>query len=249
MSRSGSYTCTPVSGACKASRKYPGQAILVYKPCCYCGEKRCRNHCKCARDENLQGQERGRGRDDSSSSASRARPPVRVQSPVLPVQEIRQTTSVKVFPTASGEQWLDACISEIEKSREVSIFMYMYDQPQLHHCLLRCIKPRGGLKLQIVIDSSRLKEDVPYFQKARLSALQSHGAKIFESRGVERRGIMHLKVVLLDNANICYTGSSNATKAAEANYEVMMRMTGPCVKEIKRICQAVKDGAKPASLS
>lgn len=199
----------------------------------------------------MQGQERGRGNDGSSSSASRARPPVRAaQRPVLlPIQETRQTTSVKVFPTASGEQWLDACIGEIEKCREVSIFMYMYDHPMLHHALLRLVKPRDSLKLTILVDSSRLRDGVPYFQRARLSALQSHGAEILESRGVERRGIMHLKVLLLDKGKICYTGSSNATKAAEANYEVMMRMTGPCVSQIKRICQECRDEAKPASLS
>ena len=50
------HTHTP----CRMSRAHPGQAIQLRGPCSRCGERRCRSHCRCARNGNLIGQSAGR---------------------------------------------------------------------------------------------------------------------------------------------------------------------------------------------
>jgi hypothetical protein len=170
---------------CTLSLKYPGQPKRRggNGKCKRCKEKRCADHCKCAREGKLTGRKKGRrpksrtGSLSSSSTTSTSRPTVArptVQKAVVASEE------PKIFGPAE-DQWVAAACRDLKKASQAALLVFLYDNPDLHRCLLEQLKSGRGFKLEVVVDGRQHGLRTCPFQESRLGKLKEAGAEVYTS--------------------------------------------------------------------
>jgi len=255
------YRCVPVKsqGPCTGSRNGLGEAKFVMVPCKQCGEWRCKSHCRCARNNKLEGRSRGRDGATTGGSTSSVMSPSASSSPsssaapkskvCLPTacQAVANPADVHSLKVLDGEGHLNSLVRDLPSASAVDMAMYTYDDSRLHAALLKHLA--GGGTFKLCLDKQYLAERPT--THGLLRALAKAGAEIYTQSGDGKYGSMHFKVTLLRCAGgkvIAYHGSANATKQSRSNWESVLRLTGSgntrdIVKQLKE-CFATATQAK-----
>lgn len=208
---------------CTRSRARPGTPIVMSKACNNCGEWRCRAHCKCARDKMVSGWSAARGASASSSVPSRA--PAATVGPVGRVA----APQCELLDICT---WYDQLCSDIASASEVEIATYMYDNPQLHACLLERLRGRSAFSLRLYLDEEvHKKAERPFNQRPRVAELKANGASVYICKGRRAGGSFHCKCAVVGR-RFLYTGSPNFTTKSPDNEEFSFKVVGPVVKQV-----------------
>ena len=175
------------------------------------------------------------------------------------LQSVAHSLSL-VSPNSTRAQFLDqgswmlALLEDLRTARRVRVCAMLYDSPDLHRALLSRVSRRRlrnneqALDLQVIVDKQHHeRHDSPY-QFQRLFELASNDVPVLLGTGVSTIGIMHSKVVLLDD-NIAYVGSANCTMASGANREAVVKLIGgPIIQEVQDHVIAAATSAIPMPL-
>ena len=95
----------------------------------------------------------------------------------------------------------------------------LYDNPDLHRALVSRVSRQRlrhndqALDLEVIVDKKHHKRHDSKYQFQRLFELARHNVPVLLGTGVSTLGILHSKVVLLDE-RIAYVGSANCTMAS-----------------------------------
>jgi phosphatidylserine/phosphatidylglycerophosphate/cardiolipin synthase-like enzyme len=222
--KSGSYECKPVRGKCENSRDGQGNPITLTKKCVWCKEMRCKAHCKCARDKQLEGRNKARPGLKGVAPSQKHVVQQQVQQQVQPSAAAVADAAAISLKLFSGEDWLHRLIRDIKNAKEVLMVMYCFDDFQLHKELM-AHRERGGV-LKLVLDEKYIKEHPEKWCHA--STLIKKGGMVRVKNGIHKPGVMHQKLVVLDvqSEKIVYFGTANATRASRINDDSMLRLTG-----------------------
>lgn len=209
------YYCQPVLADGPCNRGKHG-AKTVQRACEKCGERRCKDHCLCARKKRKQ-----LGRDCSQQSA------LTVQ---LPVATARAAEAAQAdLPSCKemdGEGHLVHLVKDLGQSVDCTMAMYTYDDAKLHSAVLAHL--RKGHRFRLCVDKRYVLER-PKLQ-ALLSELLTAKAEVFLGKGFGKFGSMHLKISQLTMKSgetvVFFYGSANATWQSRSNEESVLRMTG-----------------------
>jgi phosphatidylserine/phosphatidylglycerophosphate/cardiolipin synthase-like enzyme len=140
---------------------------------------------------------------------------------------------------SGAKDWYEQMLVDIAVASEVLMATYMYDHPQLHGLLLRRLKGRAGITVDILIDKGALEGNTPWYQRSRLSVLVNAGATVHVCTGQPPKGIYHRKAVVVDKRYL-YTGGANMTYQSDegGNKELVFRITGQPVLDVLSILDA-----------
>jgi phosphatidylserine/phosphatidylglycerophosphate/cardiolipin synthase-like enzyme len=196
------------------------------KKCTKCGELRCRGHCKCAREGEVRGRAASRGTPGRSASL-----PGSTRLPARPAVAPHGADRVQVQEgIASAVQELSAVVA-----KKITVATYVYDDSKLHKQLLCQLASPGAAAVEVLVDAAQLGSSKnAYKMKAMLQQLQRANAVIRLCRG--RRsggccGAYHHKAMVIDG-RLAFVGSANLTFASRINGETVLRLSGPCVKDV-----------------
>ena len=122
---------------CTLSTKRRGQPKVMSKPCSICHEYRCRDHCRCARKQQLSGRSKGRGGvKASASSSSSSSSSSSLTQPVVPVGRA-PAPSTKLL--SGAKEMTDMACKEIEGAIE-NCWKELRDR--LNHTMPTHLEPR-----------------------------------------------------------------------------------------------------------
>ena len=238
---------------CRLSRKYKGQPVRLSGAgrCSNCAEMRCKSHCKCARKHLLKGRNRGR----PSAGTKVQRPSVshgHSGTSCVPARLAHADADepVRVFHSG-GEDWVKAAARDLNRATDVSVCVFMYDDPDVHASLMKRVRQNPDVNMEIIVDGKQLQKGGCYYMRPRLRELQRHGVAVYLAPGRTSSGHMHCKNLVMSSASaqVAFTGSSNFTKSARAhNHEMMLRVSGLPVRSIRAVndrCRATAVLAGP----
>ena len=226
---------------CKRHRIRKGTAACAPVKCAVCGVlQRCKEHCKCqggtgrnaARDLIAQ-QVSSAGSQSSraASPAARAAAPEVTLPPAPPGRPLE--LSLKMY---TDEDWTSDAIKEVSGARSsVILATYMLNLPRLCAALEKWCKKNPSGTCLIVVDRQNHEQGSCPGQLKALKALLGAGAQVYLCYGKSGRpglGYMHVKCLIVDQ-KIAYYGGANATKNADNSWELVSRITGPQVQQVK----------------
>ena len=221
---------------CKLSRARTGTEVVMSKPCEKCHEWKCRAHCQCARQGNLQGHQLARAGTSAPSTQTQNASSLSVAGPVG-----RAPAPSCTLLTDATEMMEMAC-REIENASEVEAASYQYDSPKLHAALMTRLKGRRvrPFTLNLYVDRGQLGKKVlksgqeqagSKMMKSRVAELRANGASVYVCKGKGPLGSCHPKGLVIDRRYL-YCGSPNLTKKSEDNDEWPLRCTGEVVAQV-----------------
>ena len=226
---------------CTLHSTQPGMPKTVSVACWYCGEWRCANHCRCARESIPDGR-KPRRYSSAAVAAPKAKAKAAAQGVVRPRQQARVGVEAEVLRAVGRpslpscelvdlSQWWSKLVAEVGEASEVELATYMFDDEMLFEVLLQRLNSRR-ISMNLYIDTEMLAGQVPKSQRSRVSKLQEAGATVFLCK-TGRSGSYHSKALVLDR-RVLYTGSANFTGKSRRNRETVFRMTGPVVDQMLR---------------
>ena len=142
---------------CHLSRTQANGPKQIRGPCRLCDERRCRAHCKCARENTLTGHQGSRDRPaakaiakaKAKAKAIAAAPVARPAPPAAPAANSEgfslrpvgrpPATSVEVLTTIA---WMSRLLTDVETARGILVASYTYDHPNLTAPLVRRLDSR-----------------------------------------------------------------------------------------------------------
>ena len=222
----------PSKALCTLARDGSGNPIVLNKLCWGCGEQRCRRHCKCARDKtaNSKGRKAARSSVGNKVAVSSQKEPPRAASLAPVVAPVGRASPASNELLAAGEWYRQGC-SDLKDAAEAELATYMFDHTLTYNTLLKGLKRRAPLKLNLYIDSEVLAGAKPRQQRTRLKTLRDNGARVFVCKGIKKKGLFHGKAMVVDRRYL-YSGGANFTDNSENNFEFCFRMTGSVVKQV-----------------
>ena len=149
---------------CQLSRVQPNAPKQIRGACVFCGERRCRAHCKCARQNTLAGHHGSRNNPAAKAlakakakavaapKAQPAPPPApAVAQDALPLRPVGRppATSVEVLTTVA---WMDRLLADVATAGEVLVASYTYDHPGLTASLVRRLASRDPPAVVVMVD-------------------------------------------------------------------------------------------------
>ena len=235
---------------CRCSRANPGQAIQLRGPCSFCNERRCRNHCRCARLGQLRGWAAGRAGPLGNAAVPKAKakaapkaaaaPPVPAPIIAAPVGAPAMHTRVDVLPL---DQFMLELCRDIRQAATVVLASYAFDHPGLTDLLERRLWGNTPFRLQLILDKAVFEGGEYHYQHSRVSRLREAGAVVYLCRGAPPHGKMHAKACVVDRRRL-YTGSSNFTYKSQYNVELPLRVAGPPVADVLQVLADVCRGGR-----
>ena len=254
--------CKQIDGcACTKARNGSGEPCVVNRACDKCREWRCKSHCRCGRLKLLKGRNQARpgSRREAESTATEARAAVRAAAapdavPLVQIARPSGRPSPLSFDVFTDSSWMDAFLGELKKASSVQLASFIFDDPECSSGLARRLKAsRSSFSCDMVVDKSHFESRTSVYQRPRLLELKTLGANVSLADGFDtsrlygprgKKGIMHLKAVVLDG-RVAFTGGCNMTKSSRGNRELTFRVTGPPVKKIlQAILAAMRSGEK-----
>ena len=145
---------------CTLSRKHPGTAISLRGPCSCCGERRCKSHCKCARNWTAVGRAgprpapkavaaplpKAKAKPKAAPKAAVVPPPVVVAGPVGPMPRLSME---RLRPL----EWYRAMVAAVGNAGQVFSGSYQYDHVALTDMFLRRVSSRPAFELILLVDT------------------------------------------------------------------------------------------------
>ena len=243
----GVHICKPVKAEapCTGSRNGLGEPKCVQKACQFCGEWRCKSHCKCARQKRLAGRNCGRDGAGSGASSGSASAPASASTKkrvVLPVAEENEPEQdIHTLKHLDGASALASIAKDLRHATAVEMCQYTFDDTELRNALLEFVRQEDKT-LRICVDRQYLQEN-PRCHHILQSLAEVDGCDVYTARGDGRYGSMHLKITVIycGRKVICYHGTANATRMSRSNWESVLRLTGSgntrdIVKLVKQCC-------------
>ena len=233
--------CVLVNGRkCTLHTTKPGMPKSVSEACWHCKEWRCADHCRCTRESLPNGR---KPRKYATAAPKRQPRPVMPQPAPRPkaarVEEaVEQQLSRPVGRPAPPscelldlQTWWSQHITGVGEAAEVEVASYTFDDKALFDALARGLW-RKQLVVNLYIDAEMLAGSTPQCQRSRLRELRGLGATVWRCK-TGREGSYHCKALVLDR-RVVYTGSANLTGNSRRNREMVFRMTGPVVDQVRR---------------
>ena len=227
---------------CDLAPRNPGQPVSIRGPCAFCGERRCRTHCRCGRRGTATGQNRARpnplakavakAKAKAKAKAGPVPPPAHVPGPVGHPPSL----AVDVLPPA---EWYSQMLTCVMTAYLVVIGSYQYDHGPLTDLLLRRLSRPDAFELVLLVDRECYGQRTPHLQRPRLELLRRAGATIVLCRGTASTGAFHAKALVADRRT-AFVGSANLTGKSARNGELCFRMRGPPVAEIMQFLEIEK---------
>lgn len=182
----------------------------------------------------------------SSSFCASLVPPLAVADPVgLP-----PPSDVKVY--SEHDAWLCEMLTDLDSARTAMLSTYLYDHPRIQIALIRRLKEGPTFfECTVLVDAAGHEANTCRQQRSKLDQLRDVGAKVYLCSGVTKTtkgttwhaGILHVKALVLDS-RVAYLGSANFTEASARNIEVVVRMAGPPVLDIRDLLLKCKKHGK-----
>ena len=126
-----------------------------------------------------------------------------------------------------AEKSILKAISDAKES--IDIAMFMVTNGKIVKALKKKAKGKDSVKIRLIADESYDKENKKISKVKKLTGSKNiklfliHGKKK-SKKSKEKFGIMHSKLMIVDN-NMTYTGSVNWTKSAfNYNYEILIKI-------------------------
>jgi phosphatidylserine/phosphatidylglycerophosphate/cardiolipin synthase-like enzyme len=148
----------------------------------------------------------------------------------LPLASATPALSVEVFGASAF--WESALSAVATAKKTVLATSLVYDNPKLQAKLVAALA--RGVKVEVLVDRSSLKEGFATRSRARLQTLKDKGATVFLCSGKSYKTVVgvagqpgkyHAKVLVVDNA-VSFVGSANHTDNSLVNGEVVVKVTG-----------------------
>ena len=134
--------------------------------------------------------------------------------------------------------WWQRLVEELDSATEVTLGSFVLDHSGLVAALLQGLQ-RRGLALTVLVDKEAFEERTARHQRPRLQTLRQAGAQIYICRGSPPLGRFHVKAVCLDR-RVVYTGSANFTDKSTSNTELVMRLLGPPVLDVRQLLEEAR---------
>ena len=240
------------------------------KACPRCREWRCRKHCRCGRNTTVGGRAAARGvRGDEAEAVPQAQAKAKAVPRAKAKAELRASArpeAVSLVPVSrppgrpsglsldvfTDSSWMDAFLEELKQASSVQLASFIFDDPDCSAGLARRLKSASTFSCDMVVDRSHFEGRTSVYQRPRLLELKKLGANVTLADGFDtsnlygprgKKGIMHLKAVVLDG-RVAFSGGCNMTRSSRGNRELTFRVTGPAVTPIlQAISAAMRSGA------
>lgn len=152
----------------------------------------------------------------------------RYKAPPITIKAKEQTIEFFFLPDVTqAEQKLLKAIETAKKS--VKVAMYTFTNKKLQNALIEAKK--RAVDVQVVIDFDSAKHTSAHV----FQSLKRAGMNVFVSN---RRGLLHHKLVIIDDESLA-TGSANWTKAAFSTNDDVISFISPLTREQKEFFQAL----------
>ena len=126
-----------------------------------------------------------------------------------------------------GRKAEESIINAIENAKKsIDIAMFMVTNKKLTNTIKKRAK-QGKIQIRLIVDKSY---DTEHQKISKVkSLLPQKNISLFTTKGLAKKknkfGIMHAKLIVIDN-DIVYLGSTNWTKSAfHSNYEILIKIT------------------------
>ena len=154
--------------------------------------------------------------------------------------------------------WLDRAIQDLRDASSIVLSTTDYSDNKLHDALLAALRRR--CPVQILVDAQALEEGKCRGMKTKLVELkkaQPMSAEVFVWRDEDAKrgkqefgpnglpGIMHAKVICIDDGRIVWHGGANATRSSRKNVECMTKEQGPSTQVFVMGLRKVAESAEP----
>jgi phosphatidylserine/phosphatidylglycerophosphate/cardiolipin synthase-like enzyme len=126
-----------------------------------------------------------------------------------------------------GNSAEESLLLDIANSKKnINIAMFMVTNKKLTNALKQRAK-KGKIDIKLIADESYDKAHKKITKVKKLSSVKN--ISLFSAKGLRKKknkfGIMHAKLVIIDD-KIVYVGSTNWTKSAfHSNYEILIKIT------------------------
>ena len=131
-------------------------------------------------------------------------------------------------------------LEDLRMARRARVRAMLYDNPDLHRALLSRVGRQRlrhndqVLDLEVIVHKKHHERHDSQYQFPRLFELARHDVTVLLGTGVSTLGILHSKVVLLDDRT-AYVGSANCTVASGTNREAVVKLIGgPIIQEVQQ---------------
>ena len=136
--------------------------------------------------------------------------------------------------------WIKDAQKELAGAKHAVLTSYVFNNVQMHATLCRNLR-RPDFTCSVLVDDDGYTNNKASNEKRLLGELKYLGAQVCLCSGRARGGIFHWKALLLDS-RILYWGTANFTQATLNHRDLMQRLTGPAINDVKEgIDDAVKD--------
>jgi hypothetical protein len=212
-------------------------AVQLRGKCKRCHEKRCRSHCRCARQGTLIGRQCAR-----PSAVAKAKPKAAPAPRVVRANQALAAAAPLVGRPAAPrtdllkkEEWWRRMLEEVNAATSVVVASLSFDHTGLYECFLRRLQGRQPFTLRMLVDeeSFNSKDTKQQHPRLRECAAFSQRTRVYLCRGEpgSRLGRFHAKALVVDGRSM-FCGSSNYTNKSLQNFEFpLLRVAGPLVAE------------------
>jgi hypothetical protein len=200
--------CRGVFGGapCALSRANPGGPIQIRGRCSRCNERRCRSHCRCARNGWVTGWQAGRpGPKAAPKAIAKAKakafaapppppPPPPVIAPIaVPPVGRPAALAMEVLPKGP---WMQRMLVDIDCAQDIIVASPWFDRKDVTDALVH--RMGSGAAVTVLVDSAAFRERSCFRMRPRLMELFRAGADVYLCRGSPPFGIFHIKAVCTD---------------------------------------------------
>jgi hypothetical protein len=136
--------------------------------------------------------------------------------------------------------WVKDAERELQSASHAVVASYIFNNEAILAQLQKKLRGRGAFTCLVLVDDAAHEANAK--EKRVLKELRRDGAQVCLCTGRNRGGIFHWKALILDS-RVAYWGTANLTMNTLNSRDVMQRLTGPAVDDLKAgVAEAMQNG-------
>ena len=128
--------------------------------------------------------------------------------------------------------WWQQMLEDVGTASEVVLATLTYDHMALTSVLVRRLRGRAPFVATVLVDKESFEKGDAPRERARLRELRDAGAEVYLCRGSPPHGRLHMKALCVNRRTV-YAGSANFTEKSSANLELVYKLVGPPVTQVR----------------